>query len=123
MVKRCKNSFAASPAKQSGKHAHVGRHVNAKKMLKEEISTNSQPIKVRRNQKTCSRNRRANIIAVNLDAKMQSTYLKDKGEIYYNDPEGIDMTYPDGLTVIPLEKLRLVTDNTDANNFNVFLGF
>ena len=32
------------------------------------------------------------------------------------------MTYPEGLTVIPLEKLRTVTDNTDVNNINVFLG-
>jgi hypothetical protein len=50
------------------------------------------------------------------------TKLEKKGEVYYNDAEGIELSYPAGSEQRDLTELDIVYDNKKDENFNVFIG-
>jgi hypothetical protein len=122
MGKAVANNFAAgTPAKAGRKKAYEGRHISAHDELKQQLNAVPTIVKFPKNRRNRKKPKRANIIALPLDEIVISK-LEKNWELYYVDPKGIDMTYPEGSSQRNLNDLQIITDNKNDNNFNVCLG-
>ena len=124
MVKKCTSPYAASSSNEHDERCDdedEGPHVTANKKLKQDIDQVAKQIKTKNKKQNCTETGQANIITQHLDTRMQFDG-KNKKEIYYKDPAGIDMTYPIGSKVRKLKSLKILEDNSDINKFSVIVG-
>jgi hypothetical protein len=125
MVKKCTSPYAARSSTnehdERSDDEDDGPHITAHKKLKQDIDQVAKRIKTKNKKHNCTEPGRANLIIRHLDTRMQFDE-KNKKEIYYKDPAGIDMTYPIGSKVRKLKSLKIIEDNIDINKFNVIVG-
>jgi hypothetical protein len=116
------NSFASTTETPSRPGVDEGRHNNAHNELQRPISNKARTLKVPKNPQDRRKPKRANIITEYFDVRMQASIDKPRA-IYYKDPKGIDMTYPQHVSkVMDLSTLKILEDNSHDNNFNVVIG-
>lgn len=115
------NSFASTTEAPSGLGVDEGRHNNAHNKLKRPISKKARQLKVPKNPQDRRKPKRANIITEYFDERMQTSIDKPRA-LYYEDSNGIDMTYPHGSKLMDLSTLKILKDNNHDNNFNVVIG-
>ena len=123
MFKTFVNDFATANKEEeySGPCEHTGPHKIANKRMTDELSDKPIRLRPKRNKHDRRSHKRANLISRNFDERMESS-IEKKRAIYYKDPKGIEMIYPYGAKVAKLSSLRVIDNNTEANNFNVFVG-
>jgi hypothetical protein len=113
--------FADRKAKPTRKCATTGRHVKAYELLRNKRDPTKKKLRVPKNKANQSHSQRANIVTKYFHKNMKSK-LEKKREVYYKDPQGIELNYPIGAEQRNLGELKKVHDNKLDNNFNVYIG-
>jgi hypothetical protein len=117
MPKNIVNGFAAGRADESKK----GRHSCAANKIVKWYRKRSKKLVVPRNPLGRKKQKQASVIMTHWDERMQVSVDK-KRALYYRNPLGIDMTYPHGAKVAKLDSLKIVSNHSLDENFNVIVG-
>ncbi len=120
-------SFAAKSAKKVKAHddEHNGHpHIKAQNRLQASWVDQETHIKLDRKKKNRTRACEPNIILRKLDHTFPPSNVPIETKLFYDDPKGIQLDYPEDTEYITrlLSDLTIITDHTNVNNFNVVVG-